>query len=190
MMRSTRQTFLLTALLALGSLATLPANAQFNFNTTYTGLSTIVGLDANGYLTVTSTLTDPNATHRLTDAKFAQTVFVFVNPNIIVGTSTFETTGGIGADKLFTSYSGIATAADPANGIDVSNISGKFKFTGGTGAFANASGYGVWSGTVNLVTSAVSVNFTETSVPEPDGLALLGGMTVCGGSLLLRRRRK
>ena len=132
-MRGNHQTILLAALTVTGLTASLSAHAQKTFDATYTGIATITGPDASGFLHVTSLLADPGATFGLTEAGFNQTVFVFANPYVIVGSSTFQPTGGAGSDKLFTSYSGISTPFDPPNGVVVSNISGQFAFTGGTG---------------------------------------------------------
>ena len=99
------------------ALAGAPASAQqtLPFNATYIGPANVSGPDANGFLTVTSRLFNPLASFGLTEADFSQTVFVFSDPNLIVGTSVFQQFGG-GPDKLFTSYSGTSTPFDPPKG--------------------------------------------------------------------------
>ncbi len=147
--------------------------------------------DANGNLFVTSTLSDPLASFGLTEGLFNQTVFVFANPNVINGTSIFQPAGGAGMDKLFTSYSGIGTPVDPPSGNFVTDISGLFTFTSGTGLFAGAYGSGNWFGQANVATGAVSVTFrgNVTTVPEPGTCALFAaGLLPAAG--LVRRRCK
>jgi hypothetical protein len=183
------------SLLAALLCGSAPATAQqtLPFLATYTGPSNSIGPDASGNVIVTSTLRDPLASFGLTEALFSQTVFVFANPNTVVGTSIFQPTGGAGVDKLFTSYSGIGTAIDPAAGNFVTLISGVFTFTGGTGRFAGASGGGSWFGQANLATTAVSVTFqgNVTPVPEPSEWLAMGmaGTSVMGLMIRARRRR-
>lgn len=162
-----RHTYHFTALVACFLTMLVPAHAQIHsFTATYTGTAQITGPDAHGYLHVTSTLHDPMASFGLTEALFKQTVYVFSNPNLIKGNSTFQTMGGVGADKLFTRYSGTGTPVDPTHGIDVTFIQGRFQFTGGTGAWIDAHGGGTWIGEANVVTGAVTVTFTGLIVPE------------------------
>jgi hypothetical protein len=162
-----------TMLLALGgsllagcgggsSSAVLPNSSRLTgFNATYSGVATSSAPDTSGNVQVTSTLADPNASFGLTEARFTQTVFVAGNPNTLTGTSIFQPTGGTGADKLFTSYSGTGTPANPPGGVQVSNFTGTFTVTGGTGRFSGATGTGTFTGQANVVTGAVTVNFTS-----------------------------
>jgi hypothetical protein len=183
------------ALLAAGLYAAAPAAAQQTdspFLATYTGVSSNVGPDADGNLSVTAALSDPAASFGLTEALFTQTVFVFADPNRINGTAVFRMPGVSGGDALFAQYSGTGTPIDPAAGDFVSDISGLFAFTGGTGRFAGAYGGGSWFGQANIATGAVSVTFAGgvTNVPEPAtwSLLLAGACPLLGRAVRRRRR--
>ena len=166
------------------------AQAALPFLATYTGIANTTGPDANGVLFVTSTLNDPLASFGLTEALFTQTVNVFANPNVLIGTSIFQSLNGAGPDKLFTAYSGTGTPFDPPNGVLVTNFSGVFNFSGGTGRFAGAGGGGTFVGQASL-TNAVSVTFrgNVTTIPEPATGALLATGLLPLAGLVARRRR-
>jgi hypothetical protein len=179
------------AMLLLGAAAAPTAHAQASlpFSATYTGFANISGPDASGDLFVTSTLNDPLASFGLTQALFTQTVNVFANPNTIVGTSIFQTPGGAG-DALFTSYFGTATGINPPTNF-VTTGGGTFLFTGGTGAFAGATGGGTWTVSADLSTNAVTTTFVGTvnTVPEPGTAALFATALLPLAGLVARRRR-
>ena len=186
---------LLAALLCCG-LAPAPAAAQeaLPFLATYTGVASVSGPDANGFLSVSSTLSDPLASLGLSEALFSQTVLVFANPNVVDGTSVFRPAGGAGLDSLFTSYSGTATPIDPAAGDFVTEMSGTFTVTGGTGRFEGATGSGEWSGEADLTDNSVNVTFqgevNAAAIPEPGTCALLATGLLPAVAGLIRRRRR
>jgi hypothetical protein len=75
---------------------------------------------------------------------------------------------------------------DSSNGT---SYSGNFNITGGTGLFIGATGSGTFTGFDNLsgLTTEYNLNFTVTTVPEPETY----GMLLAGiGMLLFTTRRR
>lgn len=179
------------AVVALGLTAIAGNAAVYNVNENFTGAYVINDLGSGHFSMVhneifssltsgdpslfsaslTTTISDANSSDPFSNwcnagCSFTETL---INGNTLSGTFNFTNVQG---QSDGTSYSGLV------------NI------TGGTGLFAGATGSGTFSGFDNLtgLTTAHNLNFTVTSVPEPETY----GMMMMGLGLIgfVARRRK
>lgn len=137
-------------------------------------------------LQISGTLTDPNASFGLTNMAFSVFLNVANSPNTL-DNGAF-TLSGAGPDKLFATYTGTATGPGADNIVD---LSANYIVTGGEGAFAGATGSGVWTGQANVATGQdvhvlTGAVTTNGAIPEPNSLVLLS--LGAGYALRLRRR--
>lgn len=179
------------AVAALGLTAIAANAAVYNVNENFTGSYVLSDLGSGHFSMVhneifssltsgdsslfssslTTTISDANSSDPFSNwcnagCSFTETL---INGNTLSGTFNFTNVQG---ESGGTSYSGLV------------NI------TGGTGLFTGATGSGTFSGFDNLagLTTAHNLNFTVTSVPEPETYAMmLAGLSFMG---FVARRRK